>query len=102
MKPRNLPPAVGAVYGWLAANGICEWLPEHPIIEVGLDSISYTAFGFMSDSCRGWEPQYMAVEDGAVVVEWRTVPLRAWPSPAIAAAAALAGVALIDGTVGGG
>lgn len=85
------------VYDWLAANGVNEWLPENPIVEIDptAGTIRYTAFVW--DGPRGWDADHMRVVGNDVAREWRTVPLLVPPSRDVVAAAARGGMTLSVG-----
>lgn len=85
-----------AVYDWFAANGVNEWLPESPVIEVSGDSITYTAFVWERGARRGWNFDDVRLDaDGSAVLERRTVPLRVAPSPQVSLAVVVCGGALV-------
>lgn len=70
---------VAAVYDWLAANGIREWLPENPVIVVADNRIVFSAFVWTGPP--GWDPQHIHPDFDTVT---RTVPLQVPPSPRVA------------------
>lgn len=98
MRPGSLGPHFAAMYDWLGANGVTEWLPDSPVIEIGVETIRYTAFVWPSDDQRGFNGNIVTTDDAALI-EWRSVPLAVWPPPQVVAAATVAGAAMIDGTV---
>ncbi len=69
----------GAVYAWLAANGINEPLPEDPTIVVAGNRIIYTSFVWLGPP--GWDAEHMH-PDGDTIT--RTVPLLQPPDDEVA------------------
>jgi hypothetical protein len=101
VRPGFFTPEVVEFYDWLQANGVDEWLPEHPRIHVGNGQLTYTAFRWEGE--RGWDLDavWMPEGDGDVVVQMRTVRLR---SPVTARVRELAGMLplqLVEGDVEG-
>ncbi len=68
-----------AVMAWLEANGVAEWLPEHPVIEVwnGANEIRYSSFVW--DGPRGYDSENIALHGPMghqyLPIEQRIVPL---------------------------
>lgn len=64
-----------AGYDWLAANGVNEWLPEQPVIEIDrpAGTLRYTAYQWSGP--RGWDAEHLRLIGDDVAREWRTVPL---------------------------
>lgn len=75
-KPAHRPkmePHYAEVYDWLALNGINEWLPQGPTLDIRGDRLTYTAFVW--NGPRGWDSSHIAMRRGEAPVERRTVPL---------------------------
>lgn len=71
----SFEPAIAEFYDWLKANGVDEWLPDQPEIEVAGDRLTYTAFRWAGE--RGWVADFVRApaDDDDPVTEFRTVPL---------------------------
>ncbi len=76
------------IYAWLEANGIREWVPDHPQITVDLNSGTITYVAFRFDGPR--DPAEMTTMPTGDL-ELRTVPLKQPPDTDTAAAIARAG-----------
>ncbi|MER7280417.1 hypothetical protein ABT369_38870 [Dactylosporangium sp. NPDC000244] len=92
--PTVMDGAIRPAYHWLAANGVTEWLPERPRIDISNGTIRYTAYVWNDDAERGFNARWLLVGDsisaerakqiiakgrlklGDPVIEVRTVPLR--------------------------
>lgn len=71
--PEWIEPHHRIFYDWLSANGIDEWIPENPQIEVGGGEIRYQSFVWEGE--RGWNIDRITVDDWGVLLEERRVPL---------------------------
>lgn len=68
-----------AIYDWLAANGVSEWLPENPRIAVADGAIVFSAFAWVGPA--GWNLANIHPTFDEVI---RTVPLRCPPTSDVA------------------
>lgn len=82
------------VAGWLAANGIDEWIPTEQgepakvVVDAAAGTITYRAFLWMAGK-RGWNSDYWVYEGDSDMpgMEERVVPLLAPLTPDVVAAA---------------
>lgn len=82
-RPASLGKAWEPIFDWLAANGVDEWLPEHPQFVTrgrpGSGTLTYTAYVW--DGPRGWDSSHIRrADEGGAVTELREVPLLQEPS----------------------
>ena len=88
--------ALVTVYKWLAANGVEEWLPNEPTIEVTDTELTYDAFVWQTQVQRGFNASMLCGRDGYPMVKPRTVPLLEPPSLGVLAACEVVRARLID------
>lgn len=72
-------PDGAAVYDWLKANGVDEWLPEGSTITLDRDARTITYTSFVWEGPRGWDAMNFRADDVAAPTERRTVPLLVEP-----------------------
>lgn len=68
-------PEVVGIYEWLAANGVDEWLPEHPAITINQQTSTITYTAFVWTGPRGWDMDHTLGDRDGPLTERRTVPL---------------------------
>jgi hypothetical protein len=97
-KPATMSRDETAVYAWLKANNIDEWIPENPTIVVDKTANSITCSAFQWSGPRGWDAEHMKVgkdgKDGKVATERRLVKLIQVPDAKVIEAAGRAGATI--------
>jgi hypothetical protein len=93
--PEWIAPHFRILYDWLAANGIDEWIPEDPLIQVVGGEIRYQSFVW--DGARGWDIDSIVVDDYGPLFEERRVPLVRPADDLVLAAAHEGGAVVVVG-----
>lgn len=86
-------PGAGALFDWLALNGVAELIPESPVFRTHEGWLTYTAFEY--DGPRDFNGEHTKVVDHDIPRIERTVPLLASPSDEVKAAIVESGGLLI-------
>jgi hypothetical protein len=95
--PEWIGPHHQIFYDWLSANGIDEWIPEDPLIQIVGREIRYLSFVWANGE-RGWDMDRIVVDDYGAPLEERRVPLvRPVDDVVLAAAREGGAVVVIEG-----